>query len=86
MEPKDLPIHYCGYSTCFRKEAGASGKDAWGIFRVHQFEKIEQFVFSKPEDSWKKFDEMIATSEEFYQSVRSPPLKRSTFFLIFSYF
>ena len=80
MEPKDLPIHYCGYSTCFRKEAGASGKDAWGIFRVHQFEKIEQFVFSKPEDSWKKFDEMIATSEEFYQSVSS------SFFSFFSFF
>jgi len=62
-------IRYGGYSTCFRKEAGAHGKDTWGIFRVHQFEKVEQFVFSKPEDSYKLFDEMIALSEEFYQSV-----------------
>jgi seryl-tRNA synthetase len=42
MEPKSLPIKYAGYSTCFRKEAGAHGKDTWGIFRVHQFEKVEQ--------------------------------------------
>ena len=42
MEPKSLPIKYAGYSTCFRKEAGAHGKDTWGIFRIHQFEKVEQ--------------------------------------------
>ncbi len=42
MEPKSLPIKYAGYSTCFRKEAGKHGKDTWGIFRVHQFEKVEQ--------------------------------------------
>ena len=52
LEPKDLPIKYGGSSTCFRKEAGAHGKDVWGIFRVHQFEKIEQFVICNPEDSW----------------------------------
>lgn len=68
----DLPIKYAGYSTNFRKEAGSHGKDAWGIFRVHQFEKIEQFVFCKPEDSWKHFDEMIGTSEEFYKSLKLP--------------
>ncbi|KAL1999497.1 hypothetical protein VTN02DRAFT_4439 [Thermoascus thermophilus] len=72
LQEKDLPIKYAGYSTCYRKEAGAHGKDAWGIFRVHQFEKIEQFILTKPDDSWKAFDEMIATSEEFYQSLRIP--------------
>lgn len=65
-----LPIYrYAGYSTCFRKEAGAHGKDTWGIFRVHQFEKIEQFVLTEPEKSWDMFNEMIATSEEFFQSL-----------------
>ncbi|KAL4753850.1 hypothetical protein BDW72DRAFT_168135 [Aspergillus terricola var. indicus] len=72
LQDKDLPIRYAGYSTCYRKEAGAHGKDAWGIFRVHQFEKIEQFVLTKPEDSWKAFEEMITTSEEFYKSLGLP--------------
>ncbi|CAL00579.1 serine--tRNA ligase, cytoplasmic [Aspergillus awamori] len=72
LQDKDLPIKYAGYSTCYRKEAGAHGKDAWGIFRVHQFEKIEQFVLTKPEDSWQAFDEMMATSEEFYRSLGLP--------------
>lgn len=72
LQPKDLPIKYCGYSTCFRKEAGSHGRDAWGIFRVHQFEKVEQFIFCKPEDSWKFFDEMIGISEEFYKSLGLP--------------
>ena len=44
IEEKSLPIRYAGVSTCFRKEAGKHGKDTWGIFRVHQFEKVEQFV------------------------------------------
>jgi seryl-tRNA synthetase len=63
-------IRYAGLSTCFRKEAGAAGRDNWGIFRVHQFEKVEQFVLTRPEVSWEEFDRMIANSEEFYQSVR----------------
>lgn len=67
-----LPIKYAGYSTCFRKEAGASGRDMWGIFRVHQFEKVEQFCLTAPEKSWEMFDSMIATSEEFYQSLKIP--------------
>lgn len=69
---KDLPIKYAGYSTNFRKEAGSHGKDAWGIFRIHQFEKIEQFLLTSPEKSWAAFDEMMATSEEFYQSLGLP--------------
>ncbi|KKA25957.1 hypothetical protein TD95_002149 [Thielaviopsis punctulata] len=63
-----LPLKYAGYSTCYRREAG-NGKDAWGIFRVHQFEKVEQFVLTDPEKSWEAFDEMINSSEEFYQSL-----------------
>lgn len=69
-DPKNqLPIRYAGYSTCFRKEAGAAGRDMWGIFRVHQFEKVEQFCITEPEQSWEVFDSMVATSEEFYQSL-----------------
>ncbi|KAF2184681.1 serine-tRNA ligase [Zopfia rhizophila CBS 207.26] len=66
---QDLPIKYAGYSTNFRKEAGSHGKDAWGIFRIHQFEKVEQFLITKPDASWQAFEDMIATSEEFYQSL-----------------
>ncbi|KAH9974264.1 serine-tRNA ligase [Lactifluus volemus] len=69
---KQLPIKYAGYSTCFRKEAGSAGRDMWGIFRVHQFEKIEQFCITEPEKSWEMFDSMIAASEEFYQSLAIP--------------
>lgn len=64
-----LPIRYAGYSTCFRKEAGSAGRDMWGIFRVHQFEKVEQFIITDPEKSWEEFDRMVANSEGFYQSL-----------------
>lgn len=64
-----LPIQYCGLSTCYRKEAGSHGKDLHGIFRVHQFEKIEQFCITKPEESWEMFEKMMALSEEFYQNL-----------------
>ncbi|GAA99881.1 uncharacterized protein L969DRAFT_104109 [Mixia osmundae IAM 14324] len=71
--PKEqLPIRYAGYSTCFRKEAGSGGRDTWGIFRVHQFEKIEQFCITEPEHSWEMFDSMIQHSEDFYQSLKLP--------------
>lgn len=69
FSPKDLPTKYVGQSLCFRKEAGAYGKDNRGIFRVHQFDKIEQFVFSSPEESTGIFDEMVQTSEDFYKSL-----------------
>jgi len=72
LDAKELPYRYAGYSSCFRKEAGAHGKDTWGIFRVHQFEKIEQFIICKREDSWNFHDEMIKTAEEFYQSLELP--------------
>jgi seryl-tRNA synthetase len=69
---EQLPIKYAGYSTCFRKEAGAHGKDTWGIFRVHQFEKIEQFCITDPASSWEMLDQMVETSEAFYQSLGLP--------------
>lgn len=72
INPKELPIKYVGYSTCFRKEAGSHGKDVWGIFRVHQFEKIEQFVLCAPDKSWDMHNEMLSVSEEFYQSLELP--------------
>lgn len=68
----DVPIKYAGYSTCYRREAGAHGRDAWGIYRVHQFEKIEQFLLTDPEKSWEAFDDMINISEEFYKSLGIP--------------
>ncbi len=72
MDGKDLPIRYAGISPCFRKEAGAHGRDQKGIFRVHQFDKIEQFVFSRPEESWKEHEKMLAIAEEFYQNMEIP--------------
>lgn len=72
LQPKELPLKYAGYSTCFRKEAGAHGRDVWGIFRVHEFTKVEQFCITDPEKSWEMFDNMIATSEEFYKSLGIP--------------
>jgi seryl-tRNA synthetase len=72
IEGKNIPIKYAGVSPCFRKEAGAHGRDQKGIFRVHQFDKIEQFVFSKPEDSWKEHEKMLSIAEEFYQKLEIP--------------
>ncbi|KAK7053033.1 Cytosolic seryl-tRNA synthetase [Paramarasmius palmivorus] len=69
LEKSQLPIKYAGYSTCFRKEAGSAGRDMWGIFRVHQFEKVEQFIVDDPEKSWETLESMIVNSEEFYQSL-----------------
>ena len=72
LDGNSLPTRYAAISPCFRKEAGAHGKDQKGIFRVHQFEKIEQFVFAKPEDSWKEHENMIAITEEFFQKLEIP--------------
>lgn len=69
---EQLPIRYAGYSQCFRREAGSHGKDAWGIFRVHAFDKVEQFVLTEPEKSWEEFDNMIGNSEDFYKSLKLP--------------
>lgn len=68
----DLPLKYAGISPCFRKEAGAHGKDTKGIFRVHQFSKVEQFVYAPAEESWDLHEELIANAEEIYQDLGIP--------------
>lgn len=72
LNGKQLPIKYAAISPCFRKEAGAHGKDMKGIFRVHQFEKVEQFIYSRPEDSWKEHERMLTITEEFYNKIGIP--------------
>ncbi|SBT31855.1 serine--tRNA ligase, putative [Plasmodium ovale wallikeri] len=72
LESKNLPLKYAGFSSCFRKEAGAHGKDIRGILRVHQFDKVEQFCISLPQTSNKIHQEMMKTCEEFYQSLNIP--------------
>lgn len=72
INANSLPIKYGGLSTCFRQEVGSHGRDTRGIFRVHQFEKIEQFIISAPSKSWDHFHEMIGNSEKFYQSLEIP--------------
>ena len=69
---KSLPIRYAGVSPCFRREAGAHGRDQKGIFRVHQFDKVEQFVFARPEDSWAEHERMLSAAEEYYRSLGLP--------------
>ena len=72
LDGSQLPFRYASFSPCFRKEAGAHGKDQKGIFRVHQFDKIEQFVFAKPENSWDEHEKMISITEEFYEKLEIP--------------
>jgi seryl-tRNA synthetase len=72
LDPRTLPLMYAGSSTCFRKEAGAHGRDTWGIFRVHQFEKIEQFAITDPASSWEMHEQMIKTACEFYEALGLP--------------
>jgi len=68
------PIRYAGISNCFRKEAGTHGRDTAGIFRVHQFQKLEQFVLTSPNDnaSWTEMENMLACCEKFYQALDIP--------------
>jgi seryl-tRNA synthetase len=72
LDGKALPLHYGGVSPCFRKEAGAHGRDTKGIFRVHQFEKVEQFIFAKPENSWEEHEKLLANAEELLQMLKLP--------------
>ena len=72
LDGKTLPLRYGGVSPCFRKEAGAHGRDTKGIFRVHQFEKVEQFVFCRPEDSWKEHEKLIGNAEELFHALKLP--------------
>jgi seryl-tRNA synthetase len=72
LDASSLPIKYCGFSPCFRVEAGAHGKDTKGIFRVHQFYKVEQVVFAKPEESWGLHEELVSNVEQIYQALGIP--------------
>jgi seryl-tRNA synthetase len=72
LEGVKLPIRYGGFSSCFRKEAGAHGRDMKGIFRVHQFEKVEQFIYCRPDESWREHERMLALSEEFFRQLEIP--------------
>ncbi|KAL3838171.1 hypothetical protein ACJIZ3_022762 [Penstemon smallii] len=74
IHPTQIPLRYAGYSSCFRKEAGSHGRDTLGIFRVHQFEKVEQFCITSPNgnDSWEMHEEMLKNSEDFYQMLNIP--------------
>ncbi len=72
LQEKDLPLKYVGLTPCFRKEAGSHGKDTKGIFRTHQFHKVEMVVFCKPEDSWKIHEELLQINEEIMQELELP--------------
>ena len=72
LESTRLPLRYACVSPCFRKEAGAHGRDMKGIFRVHQFEKVEQVIFSRPEDSWKEHEKTLELTEQFYERLGLP--------------
>ena len=67
-----LPLRFAGYSTNFRKEIGAHGVDTKGLFRIHQFNKVEQFIFCKPEESWKMHEELISNAESLFQQLNIP--------------
>jgi seryl-tRNA synthetase len=72
LEADDLPLRYAGFSTNFRREAGAAGKDTRGMFRVHQFNKVEMFVFTKPELSWDEHERLLGLEEEFIRKLGLP--------------
>ena len=64
-----MPLQIAGYSTCFRKEVGNNGRELKGIFRVHQFEKVEQFCVTEPDKSWEMMEQMLDNSMDFYKSL-----------------
>jgi seryl-tRNA synthetase len=72
LDGADLPRRYAGFSTCFRREAGAAGKDTRGIFRVHQFDKVEMFSFVLPEESVAEHERLLAIEEEILQDLEIP--------------
>jgi seryl-tRNA synthetase len=72
LDEAQLPLRYAGFSTCFRREAGAAGKDTRGIFRVHQFDKLEMFAFVRPEDSPAEHERLLAIEEELLQALEIP--------------
>jgi seryl-tRNA synthetase len=72
LPAEDLPLRYAGFSPCFRREAGAAGKDTRGIFRVHQFDKVEMFCFVEPEDSLGEHERLLALEESILQELQIP--------------
>jgi len=72
LEENDLPMRFAGISPCFRREVGAHGIDTRGFFRLHQFDKIEQFIFCRPEESWDFHEELIRNAEEIFQGLEIP--------------
>ena len=72
IDMKNLPLRYAGYSTCFRREAGTYGKDTSGIFRVHQFDKVEMFSFCDPEKSNEEHEQILAIEEEILKDLEIP--------------
>lgn len=77
IDSKDLPKKYVGFSTCFRREAGSHGKDTYGIFRVHQFDKVEMFQIVAEDQSWNAYDELVEVAEEILQRFELPYQKVS---------
>ena len=69
LKEQEMPIKLAGISSCFRKEAGVHGKDTRGIFRTHQFNKVEQFIFCKPEESTKLHEELLQNAEDLLQKI-----------------
>lgn len=72
LEESELPVKFAGWSPCYRREAGAHGRDMKGIFRVHQFNKVEQFIFSHPDESEQYHEELINNAEELYKGLGLP--------------
>ncbi|MBA3347258.1 MAG: serine--tRNA ligase [Actinobacteria bacterium] len=72
LDAAELQLRYAGFSTNFRREAGAAGKDTRGMFRVHQFNKVEMFVYTTPEESWAEHDRLVELEEAFLQSLGLP--------------
>jgi len=72
LDEEALPVRYAGFSTCFRREAGTYGKDTRGIFRVHQFDKVEMFVFTRPEDAAAEHERLLALEESIVQGLELP--------------
>jgi seryl-tRNA synthetase len=72
LDTDELPLRYAGYSTCFRREAGAAGKDTRGMFRVHQFDKVEMFVFTRPDWSRDEHERLLQIEEELVQELELP--------------
>jgi len=72
LDPSSLPRRYVGYSTCFRREAGAYGKDTRGIFRVHQFDKVEMFSFTEADASWDEHEFLLSCEEELIRGLELP--------------